>query len=319
MTNKKDIELITRKFEALNAFARGAAHDINNILTSLAGNITLAQMYAESDPTVCLSKLAECVIALERAKKFTSNMVALTHGEPTLKFATSIERCVRTASVKPTKDSKITVEFDFPGQIDAHISEEEVERALEGIISNAVKATGETGAIRIKGSVKSITEATELPLAEGDYAVISISDDGPGISIEARSRIFDPYYSTDPRTKGRGLAYTYGIIKEQNGYIDVNSDTGKGATFHIYLPVSKEAETKTGADTGTGGTAGDGASVSAPTKAAKANLLLLSSEGIIQDLLEELLSPMGYKLSFIEKPGDLIEAYTEAALFGETV
>ncbi|MEE8574259.1 MAG: histidine kinase dimerization/phospho-acceptor domain-containing protein, partial [Thermodesulfobacteriota bacterium] len=89
-------EILNEKFRMLSTFARGTAHDLNNILTSIAGNISLAMVYTDSDPAGVKKKLEDAEAALERAKEFTSNLVEMTKTTPAPKMETSISTLLKS-------------------------------------------------------------------------------------------------------------------------------------------------------------------------------------------------------------------------------
>jgi len=119
-------------------------------------------------------------------------------------------------------------------------------KALSGVILNAKDAMPDGGVISISTENKTIDNELLSELSEGDakriFIVIKISDSGLGIEKEHLSKIFDPFYTTKPVGKGMGLGLSavYGTIQSHKGAITVESNPGKGTSFHIYLPVIQD-------------------------------------------------------------------------------
>ncbi|MEE8575414.1 MAG: ATP-binding protein, partial [Thermodesulfobacteriota bacterium] len=177
----------------------------------------------------------------------------------------------------------------------AEVYGDQIELAITNIINNAVQSLPGGGEIEIKTKITTIEESSSLPLSAGDYLVISIADSGPGINPEDLPRIFEPYFSTRKRAKGLGLTYTYSIVKEHEGYIEVDSAASGGAVFKIYLPALKAVET----------------SVTTKKETVKKSILVVNDETIIQELLSELLSPMGFELQFVASAEKAAKLYKE--------
>jgi CheY-like chemotaxis protein len=121
-------------------------------------------------------------------------------------------------------------------------SEAHVERAVTNVLKNAIEAVGDGGHVHVILSAVELrqTFSARESVPPGSYAVISVSDSGPGIDDASQRRIFEPFFSTkrlgESSGSGLGLAIVYGIVKEHQGYVDVSSQIGKGARFTLYFP-----------------------------------------------------------------------------------
>ena len=129
------------------------------------------------------------------------------------------------------------------------------------------------GAIEITARNISFGEKEHPPLAKGDYVKVSIKDHGIGIPKEIMPRIFDPFYTTKTKGHGLGLATCYSIVNRHGGCIDVESEPGKGSTFHVYLPASLET------------VAANAATVS--KHKGSGTIIVMDDEEIIRDTLPE--------------------------------
>jgi signal transduction histidine kinase len=122
--------------------------------------------------------------------------------------------------------------------VKAAVDAEQIQQVLMNILTNAVQAMPQGGSVEMT----IIREHTRPPAghegAEGDYLCIAIQDEGQGISEEDRRHIFEPFFTTKDTGQGTGLGLSiaYGIVREHKGWIDVQSEVGKGSCFRIYLP-----------------------------------------------------------------------------------
>ena len=236
--------LRARKLEAIGIFAGGIAHDYNNALTAIIGNISLAKMEIGSDNESMLEILNDAEKASHRVKELTRQLSTFSKGGKPVKNRTSVLGILQKVAheIIPGSKCKYTLDADeHLSQVD--IDEFQIGHALENIIFNAVEAMPEGGTVKLKLEnviVEEIKSHHEISLLPGKYIRISVKDSGNGISDTEIYSIFDPYYSTKPMASGMGLAVSYAVIKRHNGYIDVKSEAGEGAEFIVYIPVAEE-------------------------------------------------------------------------------
>ena len=136
--------------------------------------------------------------------------------------------------------------------------------------------------------------------APGAYACITISDTGTGMDEETKRRVFEPFYTTKQLGKGTGLgmAIVYGIVKQHNGFIRVQSEPQVGTTFHIYLPLINEERE------------GDGnAAIEAPPRGGTDTVLLAEDEAAVRNLVEEILTGSGYRVILAEDGKDAVAKF----------
>jgi CheY-like chemotaxis protein len=139
-----------------------------------------------------------------------------------------------------------------------------------------------------------------VPLAKGNYTRITIEDQGTGIAPEHLSRIFDPYFTTKQKGSGLGLSVAYSIIKNHEGYIAVDSKTGSGTTFHIYLPATHEPVPIE-----------KGITEKAPLKG-EGTILVMDDEDIIRQLFCSALTQAGYEVIVTPDGENAIKEFTRA-------
>jgi len=121
------------------------------------------------------------------------------------------------------------------------VDKNQIGQVIDNIVINAQQAMPNGGTIEITADNRSLGENEHASLTKGDYVQISIKDSGIGIPRDILPRIFDPFYTTKAKGHGIGLASSYSIVSRHRGCIDVESEPGKGSTFHIFLPASTEA------------------------------------------------------------------------------
>jgi two-component system, cell cycle sensor histidine kinase and response regulator CckA len=229
--------LQAQKMESIGRLAGGVAHDFNNLLTAIISfSRFVMDDLAPGDPR--RADLVEVLKAADSAARLTSQLLAFSRKRPVepalLDLNQSVLRISRVlhrtleASVhlRITESAEpIHVMFD-PGQLD---------QLLMNLAVNARDAMPEGGTLTVEIASRGIRSHGEL--ADGDYATLRISDTGTGMTDDVMSQIFEPFFSTKgEKGTGLGLATCYGIVKQAQGHIDVESEPDNGSTFTIYLP-----------------------------------------------------------------------------------
>jgi CheY-like chemotaxis protein len=157
------------------------------------------------------------------------------------------------------------------------------------------------GTIRVSASNAEIGAASELPLAEGRYVRVSISDSGNGIPPENMTKIFDPYFTTKESGTGLGLATAYSVMKKHRGYVGVNSRVGLGSTFFCYIPTS-QVEPRKGPSEKNFLVKGSG------------RVLIMDDDEGIRTLAEAILSEIGYQVVTVRDGNECLKEYHSALL-----
>jgi signal transduction histidine kinase len=227
-----------QKMEALGQLAGGLAHDLNNTLMPILGLSQLAlQQISPLDP------LREHLTLIHRSGARARDLVnqiltfsrkgEIARGPVTLKGL--IEESV--SLIRATIPRPISIVMRIDSDVAIWANHGQIDQVLTNLLTNAVQAIGSRpGTIRI-----------ELGVATGEnMARLSVVDDGPGIAPNVQQRLFEPFFTTKPIGEGTGLglAVAHGIVTSHGGRIEVSSSLGKGATFTIYLPLLKLAETE---------------------------------------------------------------------------
>ncbi len=229
------------KMKAFQVFAGGISHDFNNLLTVISGHLDMALWQDKID-----AELKEYILPCRDA--------ALAAADLAGKFFVIAKGGYSATSIIDIKESvyKVTTLLPVNNNIDCDviISEDiwalEVEEVqflqlLKNLIANAQEAMPDGGEITIRAKNYPDCGTSHPILSKGNYLQISIQDQGWGISVEQKKKIFDPYFSTKERgiVKGMGLGMTIcsSIMQKHHGVIELDSKMGQGTTVHLYFPV----------------------------------------------------------------------------------
>jgi len=330
ITKLKQMEeeaLKAKKLESLGKLAGGIAHDFNNLLTSITGNISLAQMELDPESTA-FGLLKEAEKASMRTKDLTVRLITFSRGGEPVKKVTSIGDLVNDSVSSMLSDFSIGCEISIPDDIrSAKIDEQQMKQVIHNIITNAVEAMTGKGTIKVYCENVTVGEEDALTLKKGEYVKISIKDQGPGISEENLTRIFDPYFSTKEmgaeKGMGLGLSVCHSIVEKHNGLITAESGSGVGTTFFIYLPATTA---KRPIETGfkRAGQAPDAKRLEVDSQSSIVNsqysikrVLVMDDEEMIRKLSIHMLSRLGYNAEVSVDGAEAVELYKKAKKSGE--
>ncbi len=236
-----------QKMEELGFLAGGVAHDFNNLLTVIMGFSELARDNVKDN--VMLKKYLDNIIqATDRAANLTHQLLAFAHQqviEPkvvclndlTMEMEKMLRRLIgEKIELVSRYDPNLWSVVVDPGQYEQIILNLAVN--ARDAMENGGVFTMETQNIHLDKDYPRLHPA----LMMGDYVMVTVSDTGHGISEDTLPHIFKPFYSTKPKGKGTGLGLStcYGIMKQSNGLIDVESEVARGSTFRLYFPRSEE-------------------------------------------------------------------------------
>jgi PAS domain S-box-containing protein len=289
------------KLESIGTLAGGIAHDFNNILTGIMGNISLAQRLVEPSDMEIAERLEDAKKASIRARDLTHRLLTFARGGAPIKKTISIAGVMRESATFALRGSNVRCKYSLPDDLlSVEADEGQLNQVFTNLVINAAEAMPKGGTLNITARNQAIKETGTLPLPKGNYVEITVVDDGTGISKAHLESIFDPYFTTKQRGSGLGLATTYSIIKNHDGYITVESELGVGTTFYIYLPASKKpAQVK--------------AEVSREIPiTGKGRILVMDDEELILVLLSRILERAGYEVELSKDGEEAIRKYTAA-------
>ena len=257
ITERKALEEQVRrsqKMEAIGQLTGGIAHDFNNILGIIMGNLDLVRSRAKNDPSVL--KFADAAMSgTRRGADITRKLLVFSgrrpgEAEPTV----ANEAIVRIQEfIAKSLTASINVETHLADDLwPVEIIPGDLEDVILNLSLNARDAMPEGGTLVIETANRVLDETfgSYIPAAEaGDFVMLSVSDNGTGMTAEVKEKIFDPFFSTKETGKGTGLGlsmvygfarqsggHVYGFVQRSGGHIVVASEPGSGTTFRIFLP-----------------------------------------------------------------------------------
>lgn len=245
LTDRKKAEeerLKVHMLESIGFLAAGIAHDFNNLLSVILGNIHIAKMSLPSDEKA-FNRLTDAESVIDLASDLSKRLITFaTGGEPRIKLM-PLSGLFADTVIALLKGSVIQAAFDLPEDLaEVSIDEGQMKQVINNLVINAKEAMPKGGTLTVRGINMQISSQDNFPMREGHYLHLSITDTGAGIPAENLARIFDPYFSTkntyNQKGLGLGLAVCYSVIKKHDGLLTVESEVGKGTTYHIYLPVT---------------------------------------------------------------------------------
>ncbi len=238
--------LQAQKMEALGVLAGGVAHDFNNLLNVING-YTQMLMWDSQENEETLADLKEIQDAAFRAARLTHQLLVFSRQEKLKKIPVYINakiyEIMKMASRIIGEDIKILLELDK--KINRILADPgNIEQVLMNLLVNARDAMLDGGEIKIKTyNQKLESDYSDLTSYShpGEYVCLEITDNGKGMDKETQNRIFEPFFTTKPQNKGTGLGLSvvYGIIREHEGVVDVQSQKGKGTSFRLFFPAIK--------------------------------------------------------------------------------
>ncbi|MDA0770263.1 MAG: ATP-binding protein [Chloroflexi bacterium] len=276
-----------QKMEAIGQLAGGVAHDFNNLLTPIMGYSQMELQKNHEDQQLH-NRISEIYEAAERAAGLVHQLLAFSRKQ------------VIEPKILNTNDMVLNLEKMLKRLIGEHIELEtslapnlglikadptQVDQLIINLVVNARDALPDGGKIVVSTSNVENDSRTEMAESGQRWLRISVGDDGTGMSEEIKARIFEPFYTTKEVGQGTGLGLStcYGIITQNGGYIDVDSEIGRGTTFHLYLPRVDDAIARGGI--------GDETSVM-PT--GSETILLVEDERAVRAFASEILQEKGY-------------------------
>jgi PAS domain S-box-containing protein len=283
-----------QKLESLGVLAGGVAHDFNNILAAILGNADLGIADVELDHPARES-LEEIRKAAGRAAGLCRQMLAYSGRGKFVVQPVSLSELVR--EMQPMLDvsagRNVSLVLDLDDGVPDLVGDlSEMRQVILNLVSNAAEAIGsDTGTIRIttsdgmyqRDALRSAYFDDGLP--EGRYVALSVKDDGEGMDVPTREKMFDPFFTTRFTGRGLGLAAVLGIVRGHRGLIDVVSEPGRGSTFTVLLPAR-------GLKTGQPGLQRRGADASSAVR----TILIADDERQVLDVASRMLERLGYRV-----------------------
>jgi PAS domain S-box-containing protein len=233
-----------RKMEAIGQLAGGVAHDYNNMVGVILGYAEMAKDEVPKDMPLLQEYLAEIYKAARRSAEITSQLLAFARKQTIAPIVLDLNDTVSGMLKMLSRLLGESIEVSWvpgPGLLKVKMDPTQINQILANLCVNARDAVGGGGKIAIETAEVSFDEAfceTHSGFRPGDYVLLAVSDNGCGIAKDLLDKIFEPFFTTKKVGKGTGLglATVFGIVKQNDGFINVYSEPGKGTTFKIYIP-----------------------------------------------------------------------------------
>ncbi|HXR47118.1 MAG TPA: PAS domain S-box protein [Candidatus Limnocylindrales bacterium] len=294
----------SQKMEAIGQLAGGVAHDFNNILTVIQGH---ASLLAAANLGESAGKSADQIIqAAERAARLTRQLLTFSRRQLIQPKKLDVNRIVgnMTNMLGRLLGEDVALQLNYcqtPPMVDADVGM--LEQVLLNLAVNARDAMPKGGQLALRIAIVDLGESYGRGQSEahaGRFVCLSVTDTGTGIAPENLRRIFEPFFTTKEIGKGTGLglATAYGIVKQHQGWIEVDSQVGMGTTFRIYLPYA-----------GTGQHTVEKPTAQITVRGGNETILLVEDEAPVCELVSRLLGRYGYKVLSANDAAEAIEVW----------
>jgi PAS domain S-box-containing protein len=294
-----------QKMEALGKLTGGVAHDFNNVLQVLRGNLELLESRHGRDQWSA-ERLGNAIDAVDRGAKLASQLLAFGRQQPLAPVVVNPARQLRSLDdlLRRALGESIEIESVVAGGLwNTIVDPNQFENVILNLAINARDAMPDGGKLTVELSNATLDDeyvASVPDVAAGQYVMLAVTDTGTGMSRDVMDRAFDPFFSTKPegRGTGLGLSMAYGFVKQSGGHIRLYSEIGEGTTVRIYLPRSIGAAVESRAGTPAGLRHGD------------ETILVVEDDLRVQSTVVEMLSGLGYA---VLKANDAEQALTVVA------
>ena len=291
------------KMESVGRLAGGVAHDFNNMLGVILGHVEMAMdKIPPSHPA--MEDLQEIHCSAERSADLTRQLLAFARRQPVaprvLDVNATLQGMLNMLRRQIGEDIELRCRLGknlWPVRVDPS----QIGQMLANLCINARQALPGAGWITIETANDTLNGdfCRENPgSTPGDYVVLTISDNGIGMDRETMDHIFEPFFTT--RTPGYGtglgLSTVYGIVKQSKGYINVESEPGKGSAFRVYLPRSDNPVEPVSKNT-----------VISVSPGGSETIILVEDEKAILDLTGAMLENLGYTVLYASKPSEALD------------
>ncbi len=290
-----------KRLETIGQLAGGVAHDFNNMLSAIIGYTEIVSSKLSPDDPI-FSNIQMIEKAAKRSADLTRQLLAFSRQEIINPKPLEINDII--SNLKKFYGRLICEEIDLCYMLEKNIwkvklDSSQVDRIVANLLINASHAMPNGGKLFIKTENITVVDGYcygNVELVSGEFVMLTVSDNGIGMDEEILSHIFEPFYTTKKEGKGAGmgLATVYGIVRQNNGFIDVHSEPGNGTTFKIYFPRWTGEEENT------------------EISAAKSDIfktgtiLLVEDDKMVRKVAEGLLNSMGHTVIAASSPDQAI-------------
>jgi two-component system cell cycle sensor histidine kinase/response regulator CckA len=310
VTGRKRLEqqlLQSQKMESIGLLAGGVAHDFNNLLTAISGySQIIRDQFAAGDEMLAMC-IEQVMAATERAVELTRNLLAFSRKQIINPQPIQVNGLVISVGKLLTRiiGEDIELGTQLAGEeLTVMADKGQIDQVLVNLATNARDAMPQGGRLLIGTDRAELDRkaAQRYDLDKGGwYALISVSDSGHGMGKETIERIFEPFFTTKETGKGTGLGLSiiYGIVKQHNGTITVESEPGKGSTFTVYLPLIEAAADE------------EQKEEVSPVSGGNETILLAEDDPMVRKYMHKILEMAGYSLITAKNGDEAVEQFRE--------
>ena len=240
-------ELVRKeKLAILGQLSGSVGHELRNPLGVMRNAVYFLRMVlSEADQTV-RDYLGIIAAEIDNSQRIIGDLLDFARTKPPLRTEVSVSDLVGQGLEKCAIPENVTLSVDIPQTLPrVSVDTQQIGQLLQNLVMNAVQAMPDGGSVRIGGremqnfrfQAASLESDTRSPMPEGDYVALSVTDTGEGIAHENMSKLFQPLFTTKPKGIGLGLVVCRNLAEANGGWIEVESEPGKGTTFTAALPV----------------------------------------------------------------------------------
>jgi len=304
------------KMEAVGVMAGGMAHNFNNNLSIILGNVELLQMKMLPNPEID-EYLSNAKTAILRSRDLIQQILTYSHQGSKKKTSIQLVRVIEETMQLLRSTFPTTINLQLHINSDSHditinADSSQIQECLINLCNNAMYAMKEEGELTItldRVELQKDDIPAQYESHPGYYAKLSVQDNGSGMSAETIEKIFDLFFTTKPVDEGTGvgLSTVHGIVTQHGGLIKVNSSIGEGTTFELYFPEQGQVQ------------AAETASVNKDLPGGTEHILFVDDDEMLAKLGEMLLSEMDYQVTMMTSSTEALKLFTANAKWFDLV
>ena len=301
-----------QKLESLGVLAGGIAHDFNNLLVSVLSTAALLEQDADGSESMSQG-LATIRVAAERARELTQQLLQYAGKRAPRHRLLDLRALLldMPGLLSGSLSKNVELKYDLPDDLPmVEADPVQIQQVVMNLLLNAAEAYGESSG-RIEARARVVTDTTPdgpnvHDARPGDWILLEIEDEAVGMSAETLGRIFDPFFTTKTSGRGLGLAAVQGIVHSHHGHLDVDSESGRGTRFRVWLPHEPAESTPQTAPTPSTFDATTGPE-SSP------RVLVAEDEPLVADTIQLVLRRLGYEVVVATDGQKALDAFRAAS------
>ena len=291
------------RMEAVGKLAGGIAHEFNNLLQVIMGYSQLIkEEYTDNRARTLIDPILHTASS---ARNLTKQLLLFSRKETSIKSYLSLSELMKSLFPILTRflEAEISLESDIEGKDDTIFGDrQQIEQIIMNLSLNARDAMGGKGVLKISQDLfqsSSFLQSLEGEIPPGDYVHLTVQDTGHGIPEHILPEIFDPFFTTKELETGTGLGLSivYGIIKQHDGYIRIETEASHGTVFHLYFPQSREIPENLS----------ENLNYLAEERSFEGTVYLAEDDPMVRELVETLIQDMGFRIKSFVNGRDLVE------------